>query len=216
MSRRIRRIRVPVPFQCSLCGDKHIAGNCVYDGRERTAGKYTRKRDRFKWQEIPCGKCGQCHRWHECPKTVPRVTTRKLHAKPLAKPRKPYGLIPPSPRLAEARQQSKAKRAELSRLIALHNLADSTPVDKYLASQYAAKRRNVPFMLTFAEWWQIWHDSGHWEERGTANGCYVMCRNADQGPYAVGNVRIDTVRGNALEQLEIAKAKQEAYREDES
>jgi hypothetical protein len=71
-------------------------------------------------------------------------------------------------------------------------------------------------MLTFAEWWQIWHDSGHWEERGTANGCYVMCRNADQGPYAVGNVRIDTVRGNALEQLEIAKAKQEAYREDES
>jgi hypothetical protein len=88
------------------------------------------------------------------------------------------------------------------------------PVKKYRMARAGAKTRGIPFLLTFEEWWQIWQDSGHWEERGNLTGQYVMCRNADQGPYAVGNVRIDTVRGNWLEQLELAKAKHEAYEND--
>ena len=88
------------------------------------------------------------------------------------------------------------------------------PRQKYQSHKAGAKTRGVPFLLTFEEWWKLWQDSGHWEDRGNFSECYCMCRNADQGAYAVGNVRIDTVRNNCLEQITIAQAKHEAYCEE--
>jgi hypothetical protein len=61
--------------------------------------------------------------------------------------------------------------------------------DRYNVQKHSAvKKRNIPFEITFEEWYQIWLDSGHWEERG--RGGYVMARKGDKGPYAVGNVDI--------------------------
>lgn len=73
-----------------------------------------------------------------------------------------------------------------------------------MKAQYAAQKkhavdRGVAFELTLEEWMEIWCDSGKYHLRGRTRGCYVMCRTADIGPYAVGNVRIDTHAGNNLD-----------------
>jgi hypothetical protein len=62
-----------------------------------------------------------------------------------------------------------------------------------------AKRRGIPFKLSFEEWWSIWKASGHWHERGRSRGQFVMARNADQGAYEVGNVKIITCEENSSE-----------------
>ena len=67
---------------------------------------------------------------------------------------------------------------------------------KYRTHKNGAKQRNIPFLLTFEEWWNIWDQSGHWEERGPKKGQFVMSRYGDKGPYAVGNVFIQSQRGN--------------------
>lgn len=67
---------------------------------------------------------------------------------------------------------------------------DATPLRAYCHQRFAATHaRGVEWHLTLPEWWAIWTESGHWTERGTGRG-YQMCRNADTGPYAVGNVYI--------------------------
>jgi hypothetical protein len=58
-----------------------------------------------------------------------------------------------------------------------------------------AKSRKIEFKFTFDEWWDIWKP--HFHNRGYRRGQFVMCRTLDQGAYEVGNVRIDTVAGNA-------------------
>lgn len=62
-----------------------------------------------------------------------------------------------------------------------------------------AKHRGIEFLMTFEEWYKIWLDSGHISERGNKKGQYVMARFGDQGPYAVGNVRIVPVAINQNE-----------------
>jgi hypothetical protein len=62
-----------------------------------------------------------------------------------------------------------------------------------------ARRRGIEFQLTFEQWLLIWETSGRLPERGKETGQYVMARPGDQGPYAVGNVRIITVNQNAGE-----------------
>jgi hypothetical protein len=63
-----------------------------------------------------------------------------------------------------------------------------------------ALARNIPFLLTFDEWWDLWEASGKWEQRGGGADSYCMARYGDVGPYAVGNVRICTHRENNAEQ----------------
>lgn len=72
---------------------------------------------------------------------------------------------------------------------------------KYNVHKQGAKRRNVGFLLTFDEWWNIWQQSGHWEERGNKKGCYCMSRYGDIGPYAIGNVFIQTCSQNVADSL---------------
>jgi len=70
---------------------------------------------------------------------------------------------------------------------------------KYRHHKNLAKGRNIPFELTFIEWWNIWQKSGKWEQRGRKRGQYVMSRFNDIGPYAINNVEIKTQEDNFRE-----------------
>lgn len=62
-----------------------------------------------------------------------------------------------------------------------------------------AKRKGIPFLLTFEEWCKIWLDSGQYYNKGTKRGQYVMSRFNDIGPYSINNVKIQTVGENTKE-----------------
>jgi hypothetical protein len=70
---------------------------------------------------------------------------------------------------------------------------------KYRHHKNLAKGRNIPFDLTFEEWWDIWQKSGKWEQRGRKRGQYVMSRFNDTGPYAINNVEIKKQEDNFRE-----------------
>lgn len=67
----------------------------------------------------------------------------------------------------------------------------------YSTQRKNAKKRDIEFSISFADWKALWLDSGKWEVRGRAKGQYVMCRVGDVGPYAIGNVVIDTNAENS-------------------
>jgi hypothetical protein len=60
-----------------------------------------------------------------------------------------------------------------------------------------AKYRRIKMELTFEEWLDIWVSSGHWHERGSKTGQYVMSRVGDKGNYAIGNVFIQLATQNS-------------------
>lgn len=70
-----------------------------------------------------------------------------------------------------------------------------TPEGKFLDQKVGARQRGIEFNLSFEEWWELWEP--HWSERGL--GKMVMCRDNDEGPYELGNVRIDTQANNNQE-----------------
>tara|TARA_R110000744_G_scaffold89570_1_gene174097 strand:+ start:316 stop:723 length:408 start_codon:yes stop_codon:yes gene_type:complete len=78
-----------------------------------------------------------------------------------------------------------------------------TPKARFVDHRINANRRGVEFLLTFEEWWAIWEP--HWEGRGRGAGDLCMCRTNDEGPYAVGNVRIDTNTNNVKEARALQK-----------
>jgi hypothetical protein len=67
---------------------------------------------------------------------------------------------------------------------------------KFTNHRSKAKHRGIEFKLTFNDWKLIWLTSGKWEQRGIRKGQYVMSRVNDVGPYAIGNVFIQTSGGN--------------------
>ncbi len=82
--------------------------------------------------------------------------------------------------------------------------------DHKLRHQYAcqkskAKQRGIDFHLTYEEWFDVWKNSGHFEQRGCKKGCYVMSRIKDQGPYAIGNIIIQPKYMNDTEPQVIQK-----------
>lgn len=98
--------------------------------------------------------------------------------------------VPPTH--CETEAERKARRAA-----ALKRYADS-PAGKFKIHKTNAKRRGIPFLLTFTQWWRIWQRSGKWDQRGNGKpDDYVMGRKGDTGPYAVGNVEIITHAANA-------------------
>ena len=72
---------------------------------------------------------------------------------------------------------------------------------KYACHKSKAKSRGIEFNLTFEEWWDIWQQSGKWEQRGCRKGQYVMSRKNDVGPYAIGNVFIQLQEDNRREAM---------------
>jgi hypothetical protein len=63
---------------------------------------------------------------------------------------------------------------------------------KWLDHAKRAAKRGIRFELTYEQWIEIWIASGQILNRGMELGQYVMGRNNDTGPYAVGNVSIIT------------------------
>lgn len=70
-----------------------------------------------------------------------------------------------------------------------------------------SKRRNIAFLLSFQEWWDLWQSSGHWGERGKKGGkhLYVMSRHGDVGPYSRDNIKITTQSENMREHGRICR-----------
>lgn len=70
-------------------------------------------------------------------------------------------------------------------------------------AQHAANadRRGIGFELTFEQWWEIWEP--HYERRGLGSDQLMMCRTGDKGPYALGNVRIDSPKSNVQESVRV-------------
>lgn len=63
----------------------------------------------------------------------------------------------------------------------------------------SAARRGIGFELTLGEWLSIWQESGFFSLRGRGRGRYCMSRIGDVGPYAVGNVFIQSCEQNTSE-----------------
>lgn len=76
-------------------------------------------------------------------------------------------------------------------------LGSKSPYQAFHNQSHNAGYRGVPWRLTFWEWWQVWAESGKWEERGRGVTGYCMCRNGDEGAYEAGNVYIGTVIHNS-------------------
>jgi hypothetical protein len=70
---------------------------------------------------------------------------------------------------------------------------------KFWSQRTKANHRGIEFNLTFEQWWDIWQQSGKWEQRGCRRGQYVMSRYNDAGAYEVGNVFIQTCTDNNLQ-----------------
>lgn len=77
-----------------------------------------------------------------------------------------------------------------------------TPKGAYIRQRSNANRRGIPWDFTFETWWEVWEQSGKWEERGVGRSAYAMCRINDEGPYSPGNVEIKAQWENRLEYLE--------------
>jgi hypothetical protein len=65
------------------------------------------------------------------------------------------------------------------------------PTYKFSQQRKNADQRGIGWELTLWQWWKIWQQSGHWDDRGCGRG-YGMCRLNDTGPYSVDNVYIGT------------------------
>jgi hypothetical protein len=61
-------------------------------------------------------------------------------------------------------------------------------VRKFRQQRSNAKRRGIGWELTFKQWREIWNDSDLYHLRDRRG--FVMHRNSDESPYAVGNVEI--------------------------
>lgn len=71
---------------------------------------------------------------------------------------------------------------------------------RFYEHRLGAKKRGIPFLMTFAEWEWLWLASGKWEQRGNKGHQFVMSRNGpDIGPYAPWNVVIKTQVENRRE-----------------
>jgi hypothetical protein len=62
-----------------------------------------------------------------------------------------------------------------------------------------ARRRGIPFKLTFEQWLAIWLDSNYLDERGRGMDRYCMARFGDQGAYETGNVHVITNQENSAD-----------------
>lgn len=67
---------------------------------------------------------------------------------------------------------------------------ERTPRGAYCRTLQAAKRDGYAVTLSFGEWWQLWQQSGRWEQRGRGHGKYVLIRRDKTKPLAVDNAVI--------------------------
>lgn len=109
--------------------------------------------------------------------------------------------------LATTMKQERKKRARDQRSMArygvdyetLLGLRSEGLVQAYRYHENSAKNRGIEFLLTLGEWVSIWRASGKIHLRGRGKGHYCMSRIRDDGPYAVGNVHIQSCVENSRE-----------------
>lgn len=77
---------------------------------------------------------------------------------------------------------------------------ERTPIGAFSRQRCNARKRGIEWTLTLWDWWTIWQESGHWDERGRTADAYVMCRFRDEGAYEIGNVYVATARHNVTMQ----------------
>lgn len=73
---------------------------------------------------------------------------------------------------------------------------DGSIQNKFWKQRNNAMCRGIKFNLTFPDWYKVWTDSGHLDNRGHFLGGYVMARFFDKGAYELGNVEIITSSQN--------------------
>ena len=71
--------------------------------------------------------------------------------------------------------------------------------------------RGIRWELNLWQWWSVWKQSGHWEDRGRKSGQYVMCRKGDKGAYKTGNVYISTCNDNCKEFNDLRRGSQDLF-----
>ena len=81
---------------------------------------------------------------------------------------------------------------------------------KFRDHRAMAKRRGIEFNLTHEQWWDLWEQSGKWNERGIKRGQYVMSRKNDIGAYEIGNVFIQTQNQN-MSDAQLGKKQSQAH-----
>jgi hypothetical protein len=76
------------------------------------------------------------------------------------------------------------------------------PLFLYRCHRANAGARDIPFRLTFDQWWRLWERSGKWKQRGNRSENYCMARPGDKGAYEIGNVKICTNFENRAERCQ--------------
>lgn len=72
--------------------------------------------------------------------------------------------------------------------------------NKFKQQKGQARYRGISWELSFADWWEIWEQSGAWRQRGRVHGeSKMMARLGDVGPYSKENVRIVSMVENVKE-----------------
>ncbi len=89
-----------------------------------------------------------------------------------------------------AKSNSDYYQTHKKEIAAQSKLRCARPEVQYKQQQTHAKQREIEFNLTFDQWYSIWVESGHYEDRGKRIGQYCMSRCGDKGAYEVGNVFI--------------------------
>lgn len=78
---------------------------------------------------------------------------------------------------------------------------EKSPKGVFIRQRRNAERREIPFDLSFEEWWKLWQDSGMWDIRGVGRDRACMSRIDDEGGYSLGNVQIKLQWENRAEYL---------------
>lgn len=72
---------------------------------------------------------------------------------------------------------------------------------RFREQRKGAKIRNIPFQLTFGEWYTWWLAQGQDRNipRINNSNTLCMCRIGDQGPYSIHNIYCATKRQNTID-----------------
>ena len=63
----------------------------------------------------------------------------------------------------------------------------------YREQKNSCRLRGIPWELPFEDWWRLWQESGHWNERGRTRDAYCLTRIDYAQPFSVANALITTL-----------------------